>query len=293
MSGGKILKFLVLWFALSALTFFLISVGLSGMGRMGAAGRRKVARVDIIGPILSAGETIEEIKKHDEDDGVGAILIRIDSPGGGVAPSQEIYRELFKIREKKKKPVVVSVGNLGASGGYYIAAAANRIYANSGSLVGSIGVILELTKIGELLRKIGVGSEVVKSGPYKDIGSPFRQTTDEERLLLQGVIDDTHRQFVEAVAKGRGLPIDKVAALADGRVFTGAQARELGLVDELGGLEDALAAAGRMAGIQGPPQVIKPRRRLGWRYLLDNASTLIFRGIPAGDFLGPMYLWRP
>ncbi len=293
MSEGKGLKILIMGMALAAAVFFLVSLGIYS-GRKGLVNKPgKIARVDIIGPIISSTDAVEAIKKSRDDREVAAILVRIDSPGGGVSPSQEIYRELLKTREKGKQKVVVSIGNLGASGGYYIASAADRIYANPGSLVGSIGVILELTKFSELLKKVGVENEVIKSGPYKDIGSPFRKTSDDERQILQGVIDDTLRQFTQAVAEGRKMDPRKVATLADGRIFTGAQAKDLGMVDELGGFEDALEGAARMAKIEGKPVVVKPQRKWGWRYFLDSAASVFTRNLHFGDFPGLMYLWQP
>ncbi len=294
MSPGRQLKIAVIALAVAGMIFFLTVLSVIGT-RPQLARRKKVARIDIIGPIISAGETIEQIKKFREDDSVGVILVRIDSPGGAVSPSQDIYAELMKARDqaKKKKRVVASIGSLGASGGYYIAAAANRIYASPGSLVGSIGVILELTRFEELFRKIGLESEVVKSGPYKDIGSPLRKMTADERKLLQGVIDDTQRQFIQAVAQGRRLPEEKVIPLADGRIFTGAQAKELGLVDELGTYEDALAGAARLAGIEGKPEVVRPKKKLSWKTLFEDVSSLFRGSIPGADAPGLFYLWRP
>jgi protease-4 len=262
-------------------------------GSLDLPGRKKVARVDIFGPIVSSERTVELLRRYADDKRVGAILIRIDSPGGAVAPSQEISRELARIRGESRTKLVVSIGSLGASGGYYIASAAHRIYANPGSLVGSIGVILQLSNIRDLLGKIGVDHEVIKSGPYKDIGSPLRRMEPEERRLLQEVIDDTHRQFVQAVAQGRQMPQDEVAALADGRVFSGRQAKDLGLVDELGGLEDAVRGAAQLAGIQGRPEVVTPPKPWRWRELLEEAASLVRPLGGGGGGGGLAYLWQP
>ncbi|MBU4320953.1 MAG: signal peptide peptidase SppA, partial [Nitrospinae bacterium] len=183
----------------------------------------------------------------------------VDSPGGAVAPSQEIYEEVKKATLKKK--VIVSMGSVAASGGYYISAPADRIIANPGTLTGSIGVIMEIPNIEGLMNKIGVKTEVIKSGRYKDIASAFRKMGKEERLILQGVLDDVHEQFIKAVSDGRKIPFDEVKKIADGRIFTGRQAMEARLVDELGTLEDAIAAAGRLAGIKGEPEVVTKKEK--------------------------------
>jgi protease-4 len=176
-----------------------------------------------------------------------------------VGPAQEIHAEVKKAQKEKK--VLVSMGSVAASGGYYIACAADRIIANPGSITGSIGVIVESLNVEELLGKLGLRSVVVKSGRHKDLGSPLRPMTGEDRKLLQGVIDSVHGQFIRAVAEGRKLPLEKVRGLADGRIFSGDQARSLGLVDELGNLEDTIALAVQMAGIRGEPEVLYPEKK--------------------------------
>jgi len=215
-----------------------------------------VGVVEVEGAIVDSKKIIEQLDAFHEDDSVKAIVLRIDSPGGGVGPSQEIYDEVKRI--DADKPIVASMGSVAASGGYYIAAPAREIFANPGTLTGSIGVIMEFANFQELLDKIGLRSEVVKSGKHKDIGSPVRPMTEEDRALLQSVIDDVHSQFVASVAAGRQLDIQKVRSLADGRIFTGRQARELGLVDELGSLEAAVRRAGELGGIDGKPEVVYP-----------------------------------
>ncbi|MFH1015346.1 MAG: signal peptide peptidase SppA [Nitrospirota bacterium] len=219
----------------------------------------KVAVVRIEGPIMDSKNTIDEIKGYLKDASIKAIVLRVDSPGGAVAPSQEIYEEVKKATLKKK--VIVSMGSVAASGGYYISAPADRIIANPGTLTGSIGVIMEIPNIEGLMNKIGVKTEVIKSGRHKDIASAFRKMGKEERLILQGVLDDVHEQFIKAVSDGRKIPFDEVKKLADGRIFTGKQAMEARLVDELGTLEDAIAAAGRLAGIKGEPEVVTKKER--------------------------------
>lgn len=232
----------------------------------------RVAVVEIKGVVADAEPTIENLTKFTKDDSVKALVLRIESPGGGVSPSQELYEEVR--RTVQKKPVVVSMGAVAASGGYYIAAAAQKIYANPGTITGSIGVILQFTNLEELFRKIGFRMEIVKSGPYKDVGNPGREMTPEERAYLQDLIDNVHQQFVRAVAEGRRMEEEKVQEVADGRIFTGEQAKELGLVDELGDLKDAINAAAKMAGIEGEPKVVYPEeeKRSLLSYLLDQAT---------------------
>ncbi len=230
----------------------------------------RVALVRVEGVILDSQATVGELKRFGENPSIKAIVLRIDSPGGGVVPSQEIYDAVRRVRNKSNKAVVASMGTVAASGGYYIAAATDRIIANPGTLTGSIGVIMELANVEGLLKKIGVEGVVVKSGRFKDIGSPLRKMGDDERRLLQSVMDDVHRQFIEAVAEGRALEVSDVQALADGRIFTGRQAKDAKLVDELGDLEDAIQLAADLAGIEGEPKVVEPRRRFSIRELLES-----------------------
>jgi len=218
----------------------------------------KVALVRIEGPIVDSKNPIDEIKEYVKDPSVKAIVLRVDSPGGAVAPSQEIYEEVKKAVEKKK--IVVSMGSLAASGGYYISAPASRIVANPGTLTGSIGVIMEIPNVEGLMNKVGVKTEVIKSGRHKDIASVFRGIGREEREILQGVLDDVHDQFIKAVAEGRKMLPDQVKKLADGRIFTGKQAVGMGLVDELGNLEDAIKVAAKLSGIKGEPSVVSKRK---------------------------------
>lgn len=219
----------------------------------------KVAIVRIEGPIIDSKDTVDEIKAYVKDPSIKALILRVDSPGGAVAPSQEIYEEVKKAASKKK--VIVSMGSVAASGGYYISAPANRIIANPGTLTGSIGVIMEIPNIEGLMNKIGVKTEVIKSGRHKDIASVFRKMGKEERLILQGVLDDVHEQFIKAVSEGRNMHFDDVKELADGRIFTGKQALAAGLVDELGNLEDAINVAAKLAGIKGEPEVVSKKER--------------------------------
>src|SRR3972149_6074734 len=235
----------------------------------------KIAVVKIEGVILDSKDIIEELREHRENKSVKAIMLRIDSPGGAVAPSQEIYTEVLNIRDEGKKKIVTSMGSVAASGGYYIASASDRIVANPGSVTGSIGVILELANVSGLMKKVGVESVVIKSGKFKDVGSLFRTMTTEERELLQGVIDDTYDQFVEAVSVGRGISKEDLIPIADGRVFTGRQAKKLGLVDELGSMQDAIKITADMAGIKGEPDIIEKKKKVSiFERLVKNSSLI-------------------
>lgn len=226
----------------------------------------KVGVIEVKGYIADPQETIQDIRRYREDNSIKAIVLRIDSPGGGVGPSQEISREVQRTLQDKK--VVASLGAVAASGGYYIASAASGIVANPGTITGSIGVIMGFTDIQGLLQKIGITPVVVKSGQYKDIGSPVRSMTDTEKTILQTFSDQVHRQFITAIAEGRHLEYDKVATVADGRILTGENAHELGLVDRLGNLEDAITWAGEMGGITGKVSAV---------YAKDKKHTFIKR----------------
>ena len=219
----------------------------------------KVAVIRVTGVIIDSRDIIEELKKYAKDNSVKAVVIRVDSPGGAVAPSQEIYEEIVKI--KKRKKVVVSMGSVAASGGYYISAPADRIVANAGTLTGSIGVIMEIPNVAGLMEKIGVETQVIKSGRYKDIASVFKSLTPTEKEILQTVLDDVHDQFIRAVSEGRGMKFEDIKNLADGRIFTGRMAKEVGLVDELGNLEDAIMLAGKLTGIKGEPRVVYKKEK--------------------------------
>jgi len=252
----------------------------------------KVGVVEINGVIADSKEVIREITSFVEDSGVKAIVLRVDSPGGGVGASQEIYQEVVKA--KGVKPVVASFGGVAASGGYYVACGADKIVANPGTITGSIGVVMQFANLEELLKKIGYKGYVIKSGQHKDIGSPFREMTPEERELLQGVIDTVHQQFIKAVAEGRKIPIEKVTAIADGRIFAGEQARDLGLVDELGNLEDTIQIAATMAGIKGKPSVIYPRRRKPslFDYLTEGIAQRLREEVHETARPGLDYIWQ-
>jgi protease-4 len=249
---------------------FLVILGLLVLGERGGvslAGNR-VALVEVTGLIVDAQPVVRQMEEDLDDPSIRAIVVRVDSPGGVVGPSQEIHDAVARAREQGK-PVVVSMGAIAASGGYYLAVPADHIVANPGTLTGSIGVLMQLAEIEGLLRKVGVHFEVIKAGRHKDLGNFARAMTPEERGILQGLLDDMYEQFVTAVAEGRHLDPEKVRELADGRVYSGRRAKELGLVDSLGGLEDAVRTAGRLAGIPGKPELVRPRRPFHLTQLAD------------------------
>ena len=243
-------------------------------------GGAKVAIVEVDGIIgigpdrgADADSIVRTLGEHRDNPSVAAVVLRINSPGGVVAPTQEIFAAVERVRGAGK-PVVASLGSVAASGGYYVAVSANRIFANPGTLTGSIGVIMQLANIGPLLKKVGVDYVVVKAGTFKDIGSIARAMTPEERQVLQALLDDVYGQFVTAVAEHRGLDRKTVLAFADGRIYSGQQARALKMVDDLGGLDEAIEAAAKLAGIAGKPRVIYPRHRFSLRDLLSGQLGL-------------------
>jgi protease-4 len=249
----------------------------------------KVAVIPVRGMISESEPVIEQLKKFGKDESVKAIVLRIESPGGGVGPSQEIYEEVKKVAVKK--PVLTSMGALTASGGYYIACATQKVFANPGTMTGSIGVLMPFMNVRELAEKIGLRGMTVKSGEYKDIGSPLRDMKPDERALLQSVVDNVHLQFVNAVAEGRNLPREDVLRIADGRIFTGEQAKALGLVDALGNLEDAVAEAGKMGKIPGEPRVVSPpRKKISFLELLKEETRSLLEEKMSGNRLQLNYL---
>lgn len=263
MASGKKIFFIAL-VAAGVLLFGLTMAAIvwssfSQSGGMEVSYGKYVGIVEVNGAIVSPDETVNLIKKYRDNSAIKAIVLRVQSPGGGVAASQEIYQAVKNARSVK--PVVCSMGEVAASGGYYIACACDSIVANPGTLTGSIGVIMEFMVAEELIKKVGLKFEVLKAGQNKDLGSPFRQMTPEERALLQSMIDDVHGQFIEAVAEGRQLSPDSVRSFADGRVFSGRQALALRLVDKMGTLEDAITLAAGMAGLKEKPKIFRERKK--------------------------------
>lgn len=257
-------------------------------------GGPKVAVVELEGIILDGSAAVRELRERADDPSIKAVVLRINSPGGVVAPTQEIFTAIQRVR-KGGKPVVASLGAVAASGGYYVATAADRIYANPGTLTGSIGVIMQMANLEGLLKKVGVEYVVVKAGSYKDVGNFARTMSPEERRMLQALLDDVYSQFVDAVAEGRGLDRKEVLAFADGRIYSGQQALGLKMVDELGGFEDAVEAAGKLANIPGRPRVIYPRKKFSFKDLIDSRLGLPGAGqlLPAlSGIRTPLYLMQ-
>ena len=235
----------------------------------------KVAVVELYGQIVNSREFVRQVKKWTEDGSVKAIVVDIDSPGGGVAASQEMYDQLLKAREAGKI-IVVSMSSVAASGGYYVACAGDKIMANPGTLTGSIGVIMSYPTAQKLFDKIGIKYETIKSGELKDVGSMDRSMTPEEERMLKGVIDDTYEQFVEAVSEGRNKTKEEVYPFADGSIFTGRQAYNYGLVDTLGTFEDAVSLAGELTNLGPDPDIVQERKRTrGLLEALAESAALI------------------
>ncbi|MCG2741272.1 MAG: signal peptide peptidase SppA [Syntrophaceae bacterium] len=276
---------------------FFAVMAMYGLGLFGGDGpsfnlREKVGIIPVEGIIGDSGELIEQINAFADDSGIRAVVLRINSPGGGVAPSQEIYQAVLEL--KKKKKVVASMGSVAASGGYLIAVAADRIVANPGTITGSISAVMHYANVEELLKKVGVRSSVVKSGKFKDIGSPTREMTPEERSLLQAIVDDIYDQFVRTIAENRKLPLQRIFELADGRIFSGRQAKDLGLVDDLGGLQDAVLLAGKLSGMEGSPEIVHGMKKKTTllKYLMGSITSAVVEEIKgkAAESRGAQYL---
>ena len=235
----------------------------------------KVAVVDLKGVIASSDEVVRQMKKYRNNSSVRAIVLHIDSPGGGVVASQEMYEEVRAVRDGGK-PVIVSMGSLAASGGYYVAVGGSYLVANRGTLTGSVGVISEFLQVKDALDKLGIGVKTIKAGKLKDAGSPMRAMNEDDQKYFQALMDDVHRQFIDVVARERKMDVEKVRELADGRVFTGEQALQLGLVDTLGTFEDAVRIAAVKVGIKGEPAIVKERKRQMWyeSFFGDAGETL-------------------
>ena len=254
----------------------------------------EIALVRIQGMLMDSQNIVRQLSDYRHNPGVRGILLRIDSPGGAVAPAQEIYSEIMKLRADHKT-VYASMGTVAASGGYYIACAADYVLANPGTLTGSIAAVMVFSNIEELTNKIGVKPVIIKSGKYKDVGSPLRAMNPEERKLLQNVVDDVHQQFVQAVAKGRGLSVSEVKEIADGRIMTGQQALKLKLIDEIGGLEKTLELLAKKIGVEGRPRVIEEKEKtpfFDWLLQSSLSSRFIETLIPA-SLPRLQYIWFP
>jgi len=252
---------LLLFLGLGMTLVFMLFVNSLGVDNETVSGSGdRIAVVELKGEIVASDEVVKQFKKYREDRSIRGILFRVDSPGGGVVASQEIYEEVKKTREHGK-PVVVSMGALAASGGFYVSCGANTIVANPGTLTGSIGVISQFLRFDPLLTKIGIEPRTIKTGKYKDSGSPFRKMTKEDQAYFQSLMNDVQRQFVTVVERERGLKHRQVVRIADGRVFTGEQAVQMHLVDTIGTYEDAVSITAKLAGIRGEPSIVKERTR--------------------------------
>ncbi len=260
-----------------------------------AFGTDSIAVIDIDGVIMDADKIDEQLRKYGDDDSVKAIILHINSPGGGAAASQEIYHEVLRVRQEKKKKIVASVESVGASGAYYIASGCDKIYANDASVVGSIGVIMEWTNYGDLMRWAKLKSVVIHAGELKDAGDPTRDMTPQEAAYFQSLVDNMYGQFVDDVASGRHTSADKIRPLATGQVWTGQQAVPLGLIDKVGGYRVALMDTAREVGISGEPNVVKPSSgKKGLMALLDgDADDLLpSRGNILNQAPGFYFLWK-
>lgn len=265
----------VLMVGFIALLFSIIKSGGNRTEEVTIGSGGKIAVVELKGSITSSDEIVRQVKKYRENGSIKAILLRVDSPGGGVVASQEMYEEVRKTRDGGK-PVVISMGSLAASGGYYVACGGSRLVANKGTLTGSIGVIAEFLQLQDALDKLGIGVKTIKSGKLKDSGSSTRRMTEEDQKYFQGLMDDVHRQFIHVVETERDISHEDAIALADGRVFTGEQAVLNGLVDTLGTYEDAVMITAELVGIEGEPAIVKERKR---RSVFDSLFDDVAEGL--------------
>ncbi len=284
----------LLFFTLSLIAVALIFSGGSSSPSFSLSSGQ-IAVLDLEGIIFDSRDFNDQLKEYGSRPGIKAVVLRINSPGGGVAASQEIYEAVKKFRAETRKKVVVSMSSVAASGGYYIACAADKIFANPGSITGSIGVIAEWYNYGDLLKWAKMQSVVIKSGELKDAGSPTRPLTDAEKAYFQGLINNMYDQFVTAVSTGRKMNLENVRKLADGRVFTGQEAMGNGLIDEIGTFQDALAAATRMVGISGEPRLVSPpKKKISLIDLLfgDSRSVVALNPDRSESQIRFAYLWR-
>ena len=288
--GGAFFLFVLAVFALVYLTLHAggSDAGISGFGD-------KIGVVDLEGVILSPQPVVGQLKKFADDSSIKAIIIHVNSPGGGVAASEEIYREVKRIRSEKKKKIVVSIETVGASGAYYVASASDKIYADSGSIVGSIGVIAEWMNYGDLLKWAKLKNVVIKTGEFKDTGNPARDLTPAEQAYMQDLINNMFGQFVHAVADGRGLKFDDVKAIANGKVWTGEQAKSMNLIDGVGDFETVVDETAKSVGIKGEPTLVRPdrdRKTLMDLLLGDVSQYLPSREKMLEQQVGFYYLWK-
>jgi protease-4 len=271
---------------------FIIFVASFMIGIVGQGFGDKIGIVEIEGVIADGKDAMEDIVRFKEDDGIRGVIVRINSPGGSVGPSQEIYQELKKLVAKKK--VYISASSVCASGGYYIASAGEKIYANPSTITGSIGVIMEQVVAEELLKKIGIQPNTLKAGKFKDVGSPFRKMQDDERAYFQQILDSIHEQFIKDVAEGRKMPFEQVKKLSDGRIYTGTQAKELGLVDNIGTFYDTVDDMKKDLGIKGKPILVYGKRPFSLlKWLISSATETIIKHYNAAPVYYNNYRFMP
>jgi protease-4 len=255
----------------------------------------KIGVVDLDGVIMDPTVVVGQLKKFADDDSIKAIILHVNSPGGGVAASEEIYREVKRIRDEKKKRITASIQTVGASGAYYVSAATDKIYADKGSIVGSIGVIAQWTNYGELLRWAKLKDITMKAGEFKDTGSPTRDMTPAEQQYMQSLIDNMHTQFIQAVADGRKTKAENIRAIANGKVWTGEQALDMKLIDQLGDFQTAVQDTAKSVGISGEPTLVRPDRDR--KTVLDLLFGDVSEWLPTKEKLlehhvGFYYLWQ-
>lgn len=289
--GGAFFLFVLAVFTLVYLT---MHAGTSEAGISGFGGDR-IGVVDLEGVILSPQPVVSQLKKFADDSSIKAIILHVNSPGGGVAASEEIYREVKRIRTEKKKKIVVSIETVGASGAFYVASASDKIYADEGSIVGSIGVIAQWVNYGDLLKWFKLKDVVIKTGEFKDTGNPARDLTPAEQAYMQSLIDNMFGQFIKAVADGRGMKYDDVKAIANGKVWTGQEAQSMKLIDSIGDFEKAVHETAKSVGISGEPTLVHPEKDR--RTLLDLMLGDVSQYLPSREKLmeqqvGFYYLWK-
>src|SRR3954470_23006654 len=294
-----------LWIVIGGGVFFLFVLAVFTLGYLAlhAGGEQaslhsfgdKIGVVDLEGVIIDPSTVVQQVKRFADDDSIKAIIIHVNSPGGGVAASEEIYREVKRVRDEKHKRIVASIETVGASGAYYVSSATNKIYADNGSVVGSIGVIAEWVNYGDLMRWAKLKPEILKVGEFKDTGDPTRELTAAERQYMQGLIDDMYGQFVQAVADGRHAKTSDIKSIADGRVWTGEQAMGLHLVDQIGDFRAAVLDTAKSVRISGEPILVHPERDR--KSLLDLLFGDVTPWLPSKEKLldqqvGFYYLWK-
>ncbi len=283
------------FFLLTILAFSLLFFSMRGNSDLTFGSGEKIAVVDVEGVILQAKPFVDQIKRYGDDSSIKAIMLRVNSPGGGAAASQEMYDAVRRVRDQKKKMIVASVETVGASGAYYIASGASKIYANRASIVGSIGVIAEWVNYGDLMRWVKLKEVVLKAGKLKDAGDPARDMTPEERAYMQSLIDNMHGQFIKDVADGRKMKVEDIKAIADGRVWTGEEALSMKLIDQIGSFDKAVEDTGKAVGIHGEPALVypeKPKHTL-WDLVFGDISQFVpARARLIENGTGFFYLWR-